>query len=245
MGREFKVSSEKKILAVLDYLNGNQGATQIGKELKIDNKTFRQWLLKYKLHGEDGLRPIRKNTFYPSELKYQAIQEYFSGSMSQMQLCHKYQITNPSILQQWIKRYNGHGPMKSQNATGDKIMTNGRKTTFEERVEIVSFCIVNEHNFQKTAEKYQVSYQQVYTWVKKYKEKGPEALQDKRGKRKNPSDLSESEKLVAQVKLLEAENERLKLENGFLKKLKEVERRRTEQTNILPFKNTTKKPDSL
>jgi transposase-like protein len=244
MGRKFKVSSEEKISAVRDYLSGKRGATQIQKELQIDNKTFRQWLLKYKLHGEDGLRPIHKNTFYSQELKHQAVQEYLSGSISEMQLCYKYKITNHSILSQWIKRYNSHETMRSQNSIGYKIMTTGRKTTFEERVEIVSFCIANGDNFNETAEKYQVSYQQVYTWTRKYKENGPEALRDKRGKRKNPAIMSESEKLAAQVKLLEAENKRLQMEVGFLKKLKEVEGRRVGKVNILPFKNTTEKPDS-
>ena len=37
--------------------------------------------------------------------------------------------------------------------------------------------------------------------------------------------LNESQKLAAQLKLLEAENRRLKLENEFLKKLEEIERR--------------------
>lgn len=62
--------------------------------------------------------------------------------------------------------------------------------------------------------------------VKKYKEQGYEALLDRRGKRKNPEKLNESEKSAAQLKLLEAENRRLKMENDFLKKLNEVERRR-------------------
>ena len=69
-------------------------------------------------------------------------------------------------------------------------------------------------------------------------------MTDGRGKHKNLEEMSEPEKLAAQLKLLEAENKRLKMENGFLKKLEEVERRRAGKTNILPFKNTTKKPDS-
>jgi transposase len=40
-------------------------------------------------------------------------------------------------------------------------MTKGRKTTFDEHVEIVQFCITHEHNYAEAAEKYQVSYQQV------------------------------------------------------------------------------------
>lgn len=39
-------------------------------------------------------------------------------------------------------------------------MTKGRKTTFEERVEIVQYCIAHDRNYTKTAEQYQVSHQQ-------------------------------------------------------------------------------------
>jgi transposase len=55
-------------------------------------------------------------------------------------------------------------------------MTSGRKTTIEELVEIVSFCIVNNYNYQIASDKFQVSYQQVYTWVEKYEESRSEAL---------------------------------------------------------------------
>ena len=105
-------------------------------------------------------------------------------------------------------------------------MTNGRKTTYEERTEIVAFCISNNDDYQATADKFNVSYQQVYAWVRKYKANGYEALMDRRGKHKQATELTESEKLFAQLKLIEAENKRLKMENNFLKKLKEVERRR-------------------
>ena len=104
-------------------------------------------------------------------------------------------------------------------------MTNGRKTTYEERIEIVSFCIANAHDYNFTANKFNVSYQQVYTWVKKYNKDGHNALVDRCDKNKAFEELSESEKFSAQLKLLEAENRRLKMENDFLKKLEEIERR--------------------
>ncbi|OOM82531.1 hypothetical protein CLPUN_01080 [Clostridium puniceum] len=49
---------------------------------------------------------------------------------------------------------------------------------------------------------------------------------DRCGKRKEAAELTEWEKLSAQLKLIESENTRLKMEIDFLKKLKEVERRR-------------------
>ena len=105
-------------------------------------------------------------------------------------------------------------------------MTNGRKTTYDERVEIVKYCIEHQNNYAETAEKYQVSNQQVYTWISKYEKGGVKALQDRRGKRKDENEMSELEKLKAQNKLLEAENLRKQMEIDFLKKLDEIQRRR-------------------
>ena len=50
-------------------------------------------------------------------------------------------------------------------------MTKGRKTTFEERILIVIYCIEHQNNYTETAQKYQVSYQQVYSWITKYKKR--------------------------------------------------------------------------
>lgn len=105
-------------------------------------------------------------------------------------------------------------------------MTKGRKTTYDERIEIVQYCIEHENNYAETAEKYQVSYQQVYTWMKKYKDNGVEGLLDQRGRTKPQSEMTELEILRAENRLLKAQNKRQKMEVAFLKKLDEIERRR-------------------
>ena len=63
-------------------------------------------------------------------------------------------------------------------------MKTSRTTTKEERIRIVRECIANGNNYGECAIKYNVSYQQVYTWVKKYAELGEAGLEDRRGKRK-------------------------------------------------------------
>lgn len=55
---------------------------------------------------------------------------------------------------------------------------------------------------------------------------GVDELQDKRGRRKTESEMSELERLRAENKLLRAEKERAEMEASFLKKLDEIERRR-------------------
>jgi transposase-like protein len=226
MGRKSKVPVEKKIKAVEDYLNGIKGTSQILFELQINDHSFSEWVRKYKLFGREGFINNSNNRHYSESLKLQAVKDYLDGVGSQSQICSEYKLSHHSLLQLWIKKYNSHEIFKSHNIQGDRAMTKGRKTTYKERTEIVEFCIANNDNYQLTADKFQVSYQQVYTWVQKYKTQGYEALSDGRGRRKNSEELSESEKYTAQLNLLKAENKRLEMENHFLKKLDEVERRR-------------------
>ncbi|MEA5065284.1 MAG: helix-turn-helix domain-containing protein, partial [Eubacteriales bacterium] len=63
-------------------------------------------------------------------------------------------------------------------------MTKGRATTLEERIEIVTYCIEQGKNYGAAIERYQVSCQQVYSWVNKYEHSGVSGLADKRGKHK-------------------------------------------------------------
>ncbi|MEG0294141.1 helix-turn-helix domain-containing protein [Enterococcus sp.] len=63
-------------------------------------------------------------------------------------------------------------------------MTKARKTTLKERVEITQFTIAHGQDYQLAVEKYKVSYQQVYSWVKKYQESGEAGLEDRRGHKK-------------------------------------------------------------
>ena len=63
-------------------------------------------------------------------------------------------------------------------------MKQGRKTTFEERVQIARECIASGKNFGEMALKYQVSYQQVRTWTLRFEQMGEAGLQDQRGRRK-------------------------------------------------------------
>ena len=225
MSRKAKVSTEIKVQAVEDYLRGIKSLSEISNELNIYRSSVSAWVRKYKTFGREGLLNKGYNTSYSAQVKTQAVIDYLEGSGSLDDICIKYKISAIGILQHWIKKYNSHKIFKPHSTKGDKLMTNGRKTTYEERIEIVSFCIANAHDYNLTANKFNVSYQQVYTWVKKYNKDGYNALVDRRGKNKAFEELSESEKFSAQLKLLEAENRRLKMENDFLKKLEEIERR--------------------
>ena len=159
--------------------------------------------------------------------KEAAVLDYLSGKGSLRDICDKHKITDTRQLRKWIMKYNGHEELKDSGTGGTPIMTKGRKTTFDERVEIVQYCINQNHNYAETAEKFSISYQQARNYTVKYKEKGVEGLRDRRGKRKSQDEMNELEKLRAEVKILRAEKERAKMEISFLKKLEEIERRRS------------------
>lgn len=105
-------------------------------------------------------------------------------------------------------------------------MTKGRKTTFDERVEIVKYCIAHNHNYTGTSEQFGVSYQQARNYTIKYEKLGVAGLYDRRGKRKPEEEMTELEKLRAENRILRVEKEQAEMEMNFLKKLAEIERRR-------------------
>jgi transposase-like protein len=105
-------------------------------------------------------------------------------------------------------------------------MTKSRKTTQKERVKIVKECLENGKDYGAMALKYNVSYQQVYTWVKKYSELGEAGLEDRRGQRAAQQEpRTKEEELQAEIARLKHELYMTKMERDLLKKVKELERR--------------------
>ena len=168
-------------------------------------------------------RRSHKNKNYSAELKLKAVQDYLKGGGSQREICKKYGISSHTTLQDWILWYNGHRELKERSsAKGEIYMTKGRKTTQEERVEIVAFCIEHGKNYGLTIETYKVSYQQIYTWVRKYEEKGVQGLTDRRGKAKPENELTEEDRLRQENKILQAKIKDQEMEIALLKKLREL-----------------------
>ena len=220
------VSPQDKLRAINEYLTGKGSQESISKKYNVNHKTLSTWINNYKAFGGSAFIRTGHNQSYSSEFKKMVIQSYLLGEGSYEELALKYKIPSRSIIRKWIMKYNGHEELKASRTGGSTIMTNGRKTTFDERVEIVQYCISHNHNYAETAEKYQVSYQQARNYTMKYESSGLEALKDNRGKRKPEDKMTELERLRAENKILRAQKERAEMEASFLKKLEEIERRR-------------------
>lgn len=225
MGRKAKFSFDTKINVVQRCLSGKTTMNHEATLLGISRGTVAEWISIYQSLGEHGLITISKNTTYTTSTKQKAVEEYLNNEGSYLDICRKYKIRSTTQLKSWVRKYNGHEELKTFGIGETLVMTKGRKTTYEERIAIVQYCIENQNNYTETAKKFQISYQQVYTWMKKYEESGIDALFDRRGRNKSVEEMSELERLRMENRLLKAQNKRQEMEMNFLKKLEEIERR--------------------
>ena len=99
-----------------------------------------------------------------------------------------------------------------------------RKTTIDERKDIVKYCIEHNRDYKGTAALFDVSYSQVYSWVKKYAATGEEGLTDKRGHHKTDDEVDELERLRRENLRLKRQLEEKDMVVELLKKVKEFER---------------------
>jgi len=226
MGRKNKYTFEEKVNAVLDYINGKRGVTQICNDLGLSRTELYKWVRIYDNHGETGLLTKLKNRNYSKEFKEEAVFAYLNGEGSYNDLSSTYDIPSPTTLKNWVKKYNSHIELKDYDPQGDVYMTKTRKTTLQERIEIVNYCIAHDKQYKLAAKQYDVSYTQIYQWTQKYLEAGEDGLLDKRGKHKTDETLDETELLRRKIARLEKQLEMKDMENQLLKKVKEIERRR-------------------
>jgi transposase len=218
-------SLQDKIQIIKAWKNESHTISELEFIYKVNNDSIYEWVYRYEKYGLEGLKESPSWKMYSKELKQMAVQDVLSGNYSIREVTRKHEISSTSLLRKWIKKYNSHRELKDTSKGRTNTMTR-RSTTINERKEIVLYCLENGKDYQKAAETFKVSYQQVYQWVKKYEDGGEEALRDKRGRKKEEVELSPEQKMKLEMKRLASENERLRAENLFLKKLEEIERRR-------------------
>lgn len=224
MSRKAKFTPEEKEQAVIDYLERNKSRTQICEELCISSRTIQDWALIYNKHGLVGFSRKIRNGSYSKEFKMKVVEEYIRGEGSSIDLGIKYDISS-GLLRSWVRMYNANRKLKDYDPKQEVYMAEARrKTTLEERKEIVDYCINHNRNYKDTAAKFDVSYSQVYSWIKKYDATGAAGLTDRRGRHKTDDEVDELERLRRENLRLKRQLEEKDLVVELLKKVKEFER---------------------
>ena len=218
--------SEDQILKIIDeHFKEGKSLRTIAAKYGINKATVEEWLVQYKANGITAFIRDCRNKTYSTELKLQAVGDYLNGAGSYKALSAKYRLRSTMQLREWVKVYNS-GRGFRQKMSGGSRMKEARPTTAEERIQIAKDCIANGENYGETALKFNVSYQQVYQWVKKFREKGEAGLEDRRGKRlKDQTPRTREEELEIEIAKLKHELYMTRMERDVLKKLDEIERR--------------------
>jgi len=192
--------------------------------LLLSKSTFGHQVLRYQENGLSGIQSRTKNNHYSKTFKEAVVQEHIEEGIPFSQLARKYHIPQPGTVRDWFIQYTRGEEIRGYAPKPEVYTMKGKKTTQEEKIEIVKDYLAHGLSYKETAEKYGVSYNQVYAWVQKYQNHGPVGLVDGRGRGKPDVIQSAEEKLRTENAALKARNEYLKAENAALKKLEETER---------------------
>ncbi len=210
-------------------MSGVSSFRDIGARLGYTSKKgypgcFESWVALYRVDGESAFYKLAGNRSYTKEFKMMVVEEYLHGSGSLVDLCIKYHISSDSILRRWISLYNAYRKLMDYNPKREVYMAEARrKTSIEERKKIVTYCIEHNRDYKSTAALYDVSYSQLYSWVKKYDATGEDGLTDKRGRHKTEDEVDELERLRRENLRLKRQLEEKDMVVELLKKVKEFE----------------------
>lgn len=231
MSRTPKYTPETKVKVCELYLEGDLSMQEICSlynipyNYKSHKCTIYDWLYIYKHSGRSGFFHPKGNNSYSKEFKMQVVEESLVENDSLPNIAAKYKISSCETLRQWILKYNVNRELKDYNPKREVYMAEARrKTTLDGRREIVKYCVTHNRDYKSTASKYDVSYSQVYSWVRKYDDLGEESLVDKRGHHKTDDEVDELERLRRENLRLKRKLQESEMANQLLKKVKEFER---------------------
>lgn len=154
-----------------------------------------------------------------------AVTAYLAGAGSYQAVAEQFQISSRT-LRDLVALYQYHGPdaLKS-SVTNNTYPPELKRQAVEEYQsgQGTQRDICLKYNIR--ARTHSVSYQQVYSWVKKYDAYGLDGLLDGRGRHRDPARMDPLERAEYENKILQDKITRLETEVLALKKLRDLERR--------------------
>lgn len=225
-----KYTPEIKLAACKEYFDGKLSRKEICQKYGISftesssSSILSEWIIRYQELGENAFVKSKGNRSYHREEKIRIVDEYLEGKGSLQSIAAKYGISSKETIRRWVLEYNANIELRDYIPKREVYMAEARrKTTIEERKEIVEYCLSHNRDYKSTASLYDVSYSQVYSWVRKYDATGDEGLSDKRGRHKTDDEVDELERLRRENKRLKRQLEENDMVVQLLKKVKEFE----------------------
>jgi transposase-like protein len=219
-----KFTALEKLKLIEEFQQSGIPNATFARQHGIDKKALERWSKRYQRDGLEGLEEAKKNNHYSKDLKLAVVFAYLNGEGTFTELADRYGLRNSTQAKVWVAKYNEDKPLTA-SPSRKQVPTMPKKTTFEERIEVVEYVVKHKHSYAEAAEHFQVSYQQARSWVLKAKNGGYEALVDNRGHHKDESELTDLDKANLRIRQLEAELKDKELVEQFAKKLLELQRK--------------------
>jgi len=186
---------------------------------------------------------MKKYTF---EYKLKVVNEYLNGNETYESLAEKYQLSTPTNVVTWVRLYKQFGKEGLKEAEKQSVFP------VQFKLDVIRYKERTGLSYQKTADAFGIRFgTTVSGWYKTVQRDGVEALKETRGRppmaeierrKKEKEKLKKRKNKEFDAKRLaelERENELLRLENSYLKKLE------TFQDKRLPEKNKQKRRTNL
>ncbi|MEK3800620.1 helix-turn-helix domain-containing protein [Peribacillus sp. FSL H8-0477] len=158
---------------------------------------------------------------YSDEFKLMVVTEYLNGPLSYERIVRKYEIKSPTQLKNWVCVYKKHGVVGLSRKKTNKIYP------VQFKLDVLSFMKRTGASITETALQFGLTNPpMIASWNKKLLEGGADSLDKPRGrpamsdKAKNSQRRKQPVKEMTVEQKLERENELLRLEVAYLKKLR-------------------------
>ena len=167
MGRKSKLTLEKKI-EMIEYAI-KYGRSRASLEYGYKPHSITRLIKKYKIHGIDGLKTSSTNRIYSIELKKEILSKYLEGESIE-NLIIKYN-TSSTVVNNIISCYTNGKEIKAYEPKSEVYNMKYRKVDKKTKLMIINECLDNNKDYGLIAQKYFLSYSQVYSWVNTYLKK--------------------------------------------------------------------------
>lgn len=157
---------------------------------------------------------------YRARFKLKVVQEYLEGKLGYQLLSKKYEMPSSTPIKQWVRAYKAFGKEGLERKTGKEVYA------VQFKLDVLHFMKQTGASYQDTAIEFNMNNPAlIANWNSQFLKEGIEGLQEKSKGRPSMSKKpkitpAKEEKTMSREAQLERENELLRLEVAYLKKLK-------------------------
>ena len=157
---------------------------------------------------------------YSEEFKLKLVKEYAEGKLGYRRLAHKYGLPDPSPIMRWVRAYQEFGLKALRRKQTKQVYS------VQFKVDVLHFMKRTGASYQDTAIQFELNDPSIIArWSREFLAEGVKGLEERAkgrpsmSKKPKPNPVK-PENSLSREEQLERENELLRLEVAYLKKLK-------------------------